>query len=175
MRRKSDFQLPSDQDEQEALKELKAQVIRSSDVPPNLPAVYWANLIARTNSKIDDATSAKALSISWAARVAIPGVVAILFFFIGLHYYAPDIPTKEGSVTSLVNTLPAATVDSILINPERLDANLSEQDVSGDIFQFSSDQISEYLIAKGSMQTAVDNLSDSDVAAVLAVLNKENM
>ena len=175
MKGRTEFQLPSEQDERQAVEDLKAQLVRLNDISPGLPSVHWANLIVKTNQKIDDATSAKALSISWAARVAIPGVVAILFFFIGLHYYAPNLPTKEGSVASLVSTLPSATVDSIITDPERFDVNLSEEDIAADIFQFSSDQISEYLIAKGNMQTAVDDLNDSDVATLLGVLNKENM
>jgi len=175
MKRRYGLQLPSEQDEQRALVELKEQLARLHDAPADLPSAHWANLIVKTNQKIDETTSAKALSISWAARVAIPGVVAILFFFIGLHYYAPDLSVREGSIASLVNTFPVATVDSILVNPERLDVNLSEEDVSTDIFQFSSDQISEYLVANGNMQTAVNNLDDSDVAALLAVLDKENM
>ena len=175
MKRKIDAQLPSEQDEQRAVEELRLHLGDSEKSSVDLPATYWANMIVRTNQKIDSATSGKALSISWAARVAIPGVVALVFFFIGLHYYGPDLPVREGSVASLVNTLPAATVDSILVNPERLDANLSEENISGDIFQFSPDQISEYLVARGNVQTAVNAMSDSDMVALLAVLNKDDL
>jgi hypothetical protein len=175
MKRRFGSHLPSEQDEQQALEGLKEYLAGAHDVPGNLPAAHWANLIVKTNQRIDEATSAKALSISWAARVAIPGVVAILFFFIGLHYYAPNLSPREGSVASLINTLPVTAVDSILVNPEGLDVNLSEEDVSTDIFQFSSDQISEYLVVKGNMQTAVDVLDDSDVAVLLAALDKEHM
>ncbi|HMK38239.1 MAG TPA: hypothetical protein VK569_02785, partial [Bacteroidota bacterium] len=39
---------------------------------PGPSDAYWQNLVVKINARIDDATSAKALSISWAARVAIP-------------------------------------------------------------------------------------------------------
>src|SRR5512141_561288 len=56
---------------------------------PPISDAYWQNLIIRTNQRVDAAASAKAISISWAARVAIPGVVAIVSFLIALQYYVP--------------------------------------------------------------------------------------
>ena len=65
-------------------------------------SAYFANLLVKTNQRIDAVTSGKALSISWLARVAVPGVVAILFFFIGLHYYVPGISRSARQVHSLL-------------------------------------------------------------------------
>jgi hypothetical protein len=176
MKRKGEVSPPADFDEQRAVEELKTQLEQLGEHPDAVPQTYWPSLLVRTNWRIDDATSAKALSISWAARVAIPGVVAILFFFIGLHYYVPEMVKKESSVASLINMLPEETVDSILVEPERLSTSLSAREVSSDIFQFSADQITEYLVATGNAQTTVDNMSDADIAALLSALDaKKNL
>ena len=176
MKRRGETSPPEDFDERLAVEELKRELQQFGERPDAVPQTYWPGLLVRTNQRIDDATSAKALSISWAARVAITGVVAILFFFIGLHYYVPEVTKKGGSVASLINMLPEETVDSILVEPERLSSSLSARDVPSDIFQFSTEQITEYLVATGKAQTAVDNLSDTDVAALLSVLDaKKNL
>ena len=163
----------SDPEELRALEALKLQLEQAADRETEIPPAYWTNLLSRTNKRVDDATSAKALSISWAARVAIPGVVAILFFFIGLHYYVPEVPKKEGSIASLVSTLPEETVDSMLTEPERLTTSMFASDVSADIFQFTSDQIDDYFLANGNTQTAVEGMSDSDLAALLSALDNK--
>lgn len=173
MKRRDQHSPPADFDERQAAEGLKRQLEQLGEHPAAVPQPYWSNLLVRTNQRIDDSTSAKALSISWAARVAIPGVVAILFFFIGLHYYVPEGPKKETSVASLINMLPDETVDSLLVEPERLSTSLSAREVSADIFQFSTDQISEYLVATGNAQTAVDNMSDADIASLLSALNSK--
>lgn len=176
MTRKGGLLHLSDLDEQHATEELRSQTTELNEPSPMVPQAYWTNLLVKTNRRIDEATSAKALSISWAARVAIPGVVAILFFFIGLHYYGPETGRKEGSVASLVNTLPQETLDSILAEPGRLSTSLSAAEVSSDIFQFSMEQISDYLVATGSAQTVVENLDDSEMRVLLSALdNQKNM
>ena len=171
MKHKEGIQPTSDFDERRAVEELKTRLRSLHEPHPVLPYSYWSNLLVRTNDRIDNATSVRAISISWAARVAIPGVVAILFFFIGLHYYVPDRPKSENSVTSMVNTLPQEAVDSILSDPERLGTSLSVGDVSPDIFQFSTEQISDYLLAAGGAQTVVENMSDNEVATLLSALD----
>ncbi len=176
MKRKEEpFQF-SDFDEQQATGELKRQVAQLREPPATISHTHWSNLLVKTNRRIDEATSAKALSISWAARVAIPGVVAILFFFIGLHYYVPQVGKKESSVASLVNMLPQEAVDSILAEPGRLSASLAANEGSSDIFQFSTEQLSDYLVVTGNAQTAVENLNDSEVRILLSLLdNKKNL
>jgi hypothetical protein len=176
MRIRHEYSETSEQDEQEAVAALKQRLAQLHDSPAPVSQTYWANLLVRTNQRIDDASSAKAISISWAARVAIPGVVAILFFFIGLHYYVPEVPKKESSVASLINTLPQDAVDSILIHPEQLGTSLSSVDLSSEIFQFSGDQITEYLAASGNDELLVENMSDAEVSTLLAALDaKKNL
>jgi len=170
MKRRHNDREPSEEDELRASGELR-QTMQGLGSPVAPPPSYWASLLVRTNERIDDASSAKAISISWAARVAIPGIVAILFFFIGLHYYAPDLPGKSSSVLSLVKSLPQDAVDSLLTHPERISSSLSVADVPSDIFQFSGDQITEYLTERGSEQMLMENMNDADVSSLLAALD----
>jgi hypothetical protein len=95
----------------------------------------------KINGKIDDATSGKALSISWAARVAIPGVVAIVSFLVGLHYFAPDASRHAPSVAEVVLALPPAAIDSLLVDPSRADPSLSAEDVATDVFVFRDSRL----------------------------------
>lgn len=170
MKRRHEDSGPSDEDELQAVNELRQSLqLQGATVPP--PRTYWANLLVRTNQRIDDASSARAISISWAARVAIPGTVAILFFFIGLHYYAPDLPQTDRSVMSLVKSLPQDAVDSLLTHPERVSTALSVADAPPDIFQFSGDQITEYLAERGSAQLLMENMDYAEVSSLLAALD----
>jgi hypothetical protein len=176
MKRRHEHPEPSEQDERDAVAALKQQIAQLNDSPVVLTKTYWANLLVRTNQRVDDASGAKAISISWAARVAIPGVVAILFFFIGLHYYVPDLPKRETSVASMVNTLPQDALDSILVHPEQIGASLSSIGMSSDIFQFSSEQLTDYLAVTGSREALVETLDDSEVARLLVALDsKKNL
>lgn len=137
------------------------------------PDAYWQNLIVKINRRIDEATSGKALSISWAARVAIPGVVAIVSFLVGLHYYAPDALRHEPSVAEVVLSLPPATIDSLLVDPSRADPSLSVEDVATDVFVFSRQQIADYFIDNGNPGAAVDGISDGETNAILTVLSSD--
>jgi hypothetical protein len=137
------------------------------------PDAYWQNLVVKINGKIDDATSGKALSISWAARVAIPGVVAIVSFLVGLHYYAPDASRHAPSVAEVVLALPPAAIDSLLVDPSGADASLSVEDVATDVFVFSRQQIADYFIEDGNPGAAVDGISDRETSTILAVLASE--
>jgi hypothetical protein len=137
------------------------------------PDAYWQNLIVKINGRIDEATSGKALSISWAARVAIPGVVAIVSFLVGLHYYVPEVLQHEPSVADVVLSLPPATMDSLLVDPSRADPSLSVEDVATDVFVFSRQQIADYFIDNGNPGAAIDGISDREAGTVLAVLASE--
>jgi hypothetical protein len=171
MKLRHSFEEPSGRDERHAVEELNLRLEQLSDTPVSIPPAYWANLLVRTNQRIDEASSAKAISISWAARVAIPGVVAILFFFIGLHYYTPELPRRDSSVASLMGTLPQDAVDSLFVRPEQVGISLSATDMTSDIFEFSSDQITEYLAASGNHEVLVENMDDAEVATLLAALD----
>jgi len=135
---------------------------------------YWANLIVRTNDRIDRATSPRALSISWAARVAIPGVVAIVSFLVALHYYVPGDVQTQASVTDVLRTLPVSSVDSLLVDPSRADPSLSVADVAPDVFVFSSDQIADYLSTHGSVRAAIDGLNDREPSDLLTALGSDD-
>jgi hypothetical protein len=159
----------SEAEERQSVDELNRIVGRlpqrdGADLPPS----YWSGLIVHTNARIDDVSSAKALSISWALRVAVPGVTAILFFFIGLHYYVPEPAVPQHSVAALVSTLPDHTLDSMLVAPA-----ISLESPSGgmDMFQFSPDQVAEYLLAAGHVESALGELSDADIAQLLQRMN----
>ena len=134
------------------------------------PDAYWQNLVVRVNARIDRATSGRALSISWAARVAIPGVVAIVSFLIGLHYYAPDPMHHEPTVADVLMSLPPSSIDSLLADPSRVDPALTVEDVGPDVFVFSRDQIVEYFMDNGNLVDAVDGISDREANTVFAVL-----
>ena len=92
-----------DEQEQEAVEELR-QALRQADLSlEHLPSeTYWSNLLVRTNERIDHATSGKAISLSWAARVALPGVITIVFFFVALRYYYE--PGQSGNNTSRMSS-----------------------------------------------------------------------
>ena len=138
------------------------------------PDAYWQNLVVKINGRIDGATSGKALSISWAARVAIPGVVAIVSFLVGLHYYVPDASRRAPSVAEVVLALPASTMDSLLVDPSGADPSLSVEDVATDVFVFSRQQIADYFIDNGNPGAAVDGISDREASTILAVLASDH-
>jgi hypothetical protein len=159
----------------EAERELASEIRRLAGSPAGgessrPPDAYWQNLVVRINRKIDDATSGKALSISWAARVALPGVVAIVSFLVGLHYYGPDASRHAPSVADVVLALPPAAIDSLLVDPSGADPSLSVEDVATDVFVFSRQQIADYFIDNGNPGAAVDGISDREANTILAAL-----
>jgi len=137
------------------------------------PDQYWQNLAVRANARIDAATSGKAISILWAARVAIPGVVAIVSFLIGLHYYVPEPPRENVSVASVVLSLPAESIDSLLMDPGRIDPSLSLQELGVDVFYLSREQIADYLVVSGNTGAAMEGLTEGETSALLASLGTD--
>jgi hypothetical protein len=132
--------------------------------------VYWQNLIVRTNARIDRVASGKGITISWAARVAVPGVVALISFLIALHYYGPDNP----SVTPLpvvVETLPASTIDSLVTSGiGQGEREVLEDALAQDLFTVGGEMAAEYLIATTPVHSLVDSLGDQEVTELLALL-----
>jgi hypothetical protein len=163
----------TDEAERELASEIRQLAGSEAGESARPPDAYWQNLVVKINGRIDSATSGKALSISWAARVAIPGVVAIISFLVGLHYYAPDASRRAPSVAEVVLALPPATIDSLLIDPSRADPSLSIEDVATDVFVFSRQQIADYFIDDGNPGAAVDGISDRETNTILAVLASE--
>jgi hypothetical protein len=132
---------------------------------------YWANLLVRTNARIDEASSGKALTISWAARVAFPGVLAILSFLIGLQYYAPHRPGREPSLQAVVLSLPGRTVDTLIIDPSQVGVPMTPAEIGIDPFELTGVEISEYLVSEGVVNEAAALFNDDQMTEVLALLS----
>jgi hypothetical protein len=167
----SDKTTTNDSDERLAVESLRALLGGGNATSEGGPSdAYWSNLIVRTNQRIDEVTSVKALSLSWVVRVAIPGVVAIIFFFIGLHYYVPDRPAQQTSLASVVLSMPAASLDSLLSEPTRLDESISVADIHSNLLDVSSDQASEYVLASEDPTSLLATMTDEQVNRVIAKL-----
>lgn len=162
-------------EEKELVESVRAMVPQMSDAPTAMPPdVYWQNLIVRTNRRIDDATSGKAIMMSWVARVAVPGVVAILSFVVGLHYYAPEQPGQRSSLTAVVLSLPGRTMDSLLLDPSQVNGSLSVADVGTDPFDLPKEQIADYFIETGKTSSLLEGLTEQQVNDVLIVLGTKS-
>ncbi|MFN0156749.1 MAG: hypothetical protein ACKVRP_01600 [Bacteroidota bacterium] len=130
---------------------------------------FFSRLLVQTNNRIDDAASGKAISMSWAARVAIPGVVAIISFFIGLYYYTPPSLQEGNAILPVLSMLPDETIDSLLVqHPSFVDASLTS--VGSEVFDVSGDEAAEYLISSGSSLDAVETMNEEQLEQVLAIL-----
>ncbi len=161
----NDNHLLNEDDLHEKERQLRQETAGPNDNPgPSDP--YWQNLLVRTNRRIDEVSGVKALSISWALRVAIPGVVAIVFFLIGLHYYAPQRQEKETSIEAVVLSLPTEAQDSLLTTlpfDDRLSAVSSDQR----LFEPTQEQIAAYMMDNGSTEVLVQTLTDSQFDELL--------
>jgi hypothetical protein len=138
---------------------------------PPPPDAYFQNLIARTNARIDEASSGRALTISWAARVAIPGVVAILSFLIGLHYFVPRHGAEGPTLKAVVLSLPAQTIDSLMLEPSRMSSALTLTDVAIDPFVIGREDAMDYLFGEGNLSDAAGLLTEKQMTQVLALLS----
>jgi len=141
---------------------------------PEIPREFWNSLRVRTNERIDRATSGKAITLSWAARVAIPGVVALVSFLIGLHYYAPLPTPSVGPLTSLIKELPAQEVDSLLWSSASVGDSVDAEIVNATVFDASSDEIAAYLLDAGSTAGVSDFLNENDVDQILQLMTRES-
>jgi hypothetical protein len=138
-----------------------------------LPDVYWQNLIIRTNQRVDAVASGKAISISWAARVAIPGVVAIMSFLIALHYYVPVQVRQHSDMEAIVLGLPNRTVDSLLTDSALPEETLLAVAANENLFDVPSEQIGEYFIENDNASLVVELLSEQQADQMLDYLAKE--
>lgn len=162
--------------DEQAEEELAHEVRRLAAGEEQIPApvtAYWQNLIVRINQRIDDATSPKALTISWAARVAIPGVVAILSFMIGIHYFVPMHPRDNAPLKAVVLAMPDRAVDTLLADPSRAGASLSLADLEVDPFAMPKEDLAEYMIASASMGTLTETLNDEQITDLLTILGTQ--
>jgi hypothetical protein len=160
----------SDAEERQEGERLKSLLSRNeSGEQPH--ADYWQNLIGGTNRRVDDVSSAKALSISWVARVAIPGAVAILFFFIGLHYYVPERETNHVTVTEIISGLPLASQDSLLnYLMERAFIPDSDLVFNEDILDLSEYEVEQYLTASENTAVLLEALPEEEFKELLSLL-----
>jgi hypothetical protein len=158
-------------DDQIAELERDVRRLSSSITPSAGPSdAYWQNLSVRINERIDQATSGRALSLAWAARVALPGVIAVVGVLTALHYYVPESPSAGTPVASVLASLPDRDLDSLLLYPSRLEPELSVEELAGDVFVFSREQCADYLVASGNSSEAVEELSPAEAGVLLASL-----
>ncbi len=157
----------TDELEREAVEAVKRLASAAGLVDPPTPSpTHFAAILVRTNETIDRITSGKALSISWLARVAIPGVVAILFFFIGLHYYVPE-KTGLHSITEAVKALSDDEIDSLTVRAATQDTELNYP--SG-LLEVSSDQLAEFFMSSESPAVVLETLSEQQQTEVASIL-----
>ncbi len=157
-------------EEELALEVRRAAADLGEGEPEAPPDPYWPNLLVRTNDRLDQATSGKALTISWAARVAIPGVVAILSFLVGLRYFAPQHESHAPTLANVVLTMPQPSVDTLLSGLSEISPAVSIADLGLDPLNPAKEEIANYLIDSGSVTTLEESMSDQQVTAVLAAL-----
>lgn len=153
----------------EAVRALEDE-LRSLRTDRRLPDSRRSGLLVRTNERIDNVTSGKALTISWAARVAIPGVVAILSFLVALSYYVPETQNRVDELAGVLQAMPSTVVDSLAWTSASMRDSVT-LDVAGEAF-FGADEgeMAEYLIDRGASSTVGEALSDDEVRLVLAAL-----
>jgi hypothetical protein len=159
----------TDTEEHEAVAAVRRLAQDDFPEPSGPPPAYFANLMVKTNATIDRVTSGKALSISWLARVAVPGVVAILFFFIGLHYYGTENIMPRHSLTEAVRNLRAQDLDSLLVE-STTSGNLTASDIPSDMFDVSNDQLAEFYLSSGTPAEVLEALPDGQVREVASIL-----
>jgi hypothetical protein len=157
-------------DEEEESLELSIRGLDRPDSAPPPPAAFWSRQIVGVNRRIDEATSGVALSLSWAARVAIPGVVAVLSFLIGLKYYAPERHAAE-SLRQATSSLAVATVESLYVASVAASDTAVINDVNNSLLSFNSDQAEEFFVENARATTLVEDLSDQELHQVLAALS----
>ncbi len=163
-------------EEKQAEERLKSLLSRTEGTGEPAPG-YWQNLIARTNRRIDTVSSGKGISISWAARVALPGAIAILFFFIGLHYYVPERGPSQISVSEIVAGMPEASQDSLVTHLlERSQMTDSSTVVYENLLDPSEGDMEQYLVSVGSTSVLLQLLSEDQIDEILSILrhNKES-
>ncbi len=168
MRLRHDRKTVTDEEEEALERSVREMEGNIADTPP--PPAFWARQLVDINRRIDDATSGVALSLSWAARVAIPGVFAILSFLIGLKYYAPERKAAE-SLRQATAALAPATVESLYVASVAMADTAVLSDMNGSLLAINNDQAEEFYLANARPSTLVEDLSDQELHEVLAALS----
>lgn len=159
------------QDEEQVVRELRSLTPAHEQRTDRPSSTYWANLLVRTNRRIDERTSGKAISLSWAARVAIPGVVAIISFFVALHYYTPDVPRPSLVFGPILTSFSDNELDSLLTAGELYGTVVTDPAIGSRLFAVAADQAADYLLSHGRESAVLEAFSDNQVDELLAVLN----
>jgi hypothetical protein len=137
---------------------------------PRLPEAERARILAATRARLDAATSARALSWSWAARVAIPGVTAIIAFFTAMHYYRDPAPPAEPAFLPALSGLTGDALDSLLAARDQ--AGTSDVAVAADLFDVSREAAEEYLLALDRTPLVLETLTDEEVGVLETELRR---
>jgi hypothetical protein len=162
-------QLPlSDEQEQQEVQALREKVRQLEILPEQAPAApYWSNLLVRTNERIDHVASGKAISLSWVARVAIPGVVAIVCFFVALHYYYPGVARSVTPLSSVVASLPVTVFDSLAVETTLTGPTVSVAGFEPSLMIPSEEHLAEYLLVRGDITAAVETMGEEQIEEAL--------
>jgi hypothetical protein len=168
MRLRHERKQPTDLDEEaleRSVRELAGDEVEQSPLP-----AFWSRQIVDINKRIDEATSGVAISVSWAARVAIPGVVAVLAFLIGLKYYAPEGPGTE-SLRQATAALAPATVESLYVASAMVPDTAVVREIDSKLLAVNSTRAEDFYVENAAAGTLVEDLSDQEVREVLAALS----
>ncbi len=168
MRLRHDRHYPTDEGE-EALERSVREMDRAEEGAPPAPE-FWSRQRVDINRRIDEATSGVALSLSWAARVAIPGVVAVLAFLIGLKYYAPEHTAAE-SLRQATAALAPADIESLYVSSVAVNDTATLSDIERNLHALNRTAAQEYYVENALTSTLVEDLSDQEVHEVLAALS----
>lgn len=168
------FRMSAAELERTAEEELENR-IRAANTRGGMPVMsrdFWNDLRVRTNERIDRAGSGRAITLSWAARVAIPGVVALVSFLVGLHYYAP-FPGPAGTpLASVLAELPDGSVDSLVVSAAAAVDSADADLVNDTMFDAGADEIAAYLVEAGAATEVGEFLADGDVDRILQAMTK---
>jgi len=160
-----------EREEQEITETLRAVTAGYGKNPePNSP--YWDDLIVRTNKRLDEATSARAISVSWAARVALPGIVSIIFFFVGLHYYIPERSNEPNPISAIVADLSEEVQDSLMDELVRAQVAAYDADRYDEIFEIPEDEILSYLLTTEGEGEMFEALSEAEASELLSSMHR---
>ena len=140
--------------------------------PPRsgLPDAYWQNLLIRTNARIDEVSSPRAIGLSWLMRVAVPGVFAILSFVVALHYYVPMHAVRDNGIAQALKALPETSIDSLMVEGAGNGDTGPVPELSSAAFRVSGEQIEDYFIENGKENQIVETMDDRQVHVFLDAL-----
>jgi len=167
MRRRLERQNVTGQEEEALEQSIRDMAHGDVESPP--PPAFWSSQIVQINQRIDNATSGVALSLSWAARVAIPGVVAVLAFLIGLKYYAPERSAAE-SLRQATASLESAAVESLYVASVAVHDTAIIGEIAKSLTPANHVEATDYYLEHAPASALVNDLTDQEFNEVLAAL-----